>query len=138
SRSPARVTSNEAERMGMIAGVLAGFIYFVIGLPLSLATVPLRNRFIEWISTYLTDQKVQDMLRQSIDWTKETPLRTQIAVMVPQFLVVAVVIAGFTILGALLGLALFEKRKVEPPSPPPPPPPEPPYPGGFQPPPSYP
>jgi hypothetical protein len=139
ARSPARVTSNEVARVGLTAGMLAGFIYFVIGLPLTLATTPLSIRFIEWMSTVFTDPKVQDMLRQSVDMTRDTPLRTRALFMVPQFLVVGVLIAGFTVLGALLGRALFEKRRDEPPPPmSPPPPPPPPYEGGgFQPPPSY-
>lgn len=139
ARSPARVTSNEAARVGLTAGILAGFIYLVIGLPLALATTPLSLRVIEWVSTVITDPKVQDMLRQSVELTRDTPLRTRALFMVPQFLVVGVFIAGFTVLGALLGRALFEKRRDEPPPPmSPPPPPAPPYEGGgFQPPPSF-
>jgi hypothetical protein len=138
SRSPMRVTSNEGARVGMLAGVLAGIIYFFIGLPLSLATIGWRLRVLEELSNSFNNPKLQEILQQSIDWTRNASFRTQLLSMLPQFLVVAVVIAGFTVLGALLGLAIFEKRKQEPPEPPPPPPPPPPYPGGFQPPPSYP
>ena len=136
-RSPMRVTSNEAARVGLLAGVLAGVIYFFIGLPLSLATIGWRLRMLEELSNAFGNPKLQELLQQTIEQTRNAPFRTQLLWMVPQFLVISVVVAGITVLGALLGLALFEKRKDEAPPPPSPPPP-PSYPGGFQPPPSYP
>src|SRR5262249_17941587 len=63
SRSPMRVTSNEGARVGMLAGVLAGIIYFFIGLPLSLATIGWRLRVLEELSNNFNNPKLQEILQ---------------------------------------------------------------------------
>ena len=116
--SPVPVKTGDGAAVGAIAGLIGGVISVVLGIPIDLATGPM-------IKGLLID------LLRSIDPQQAEMLRTQIeasgssvASVIITSLVLAALLFVFTIIGGLIGVALFEKRK-GPAAPPPPP-----FPGG--------
>jgi hypothetical protein len=102
ARSPAE---SPAMRPRLVSGRRSsGIIYFFIGLPLSLATLAWRLRLLEEFSTRSTTQSSGDH-HGSRSTGPESPFRTQLLSMVPQFLVVGVSLriycAGHCLTGAL-------------------------------------
>jgi CDP-diglyceride synthetase len=116
--SPVPAKTGDGAAIGAIAGLIGGVISIVLGIPINLATGPIEMRL-------LLD------LVQNVDPRQAEVLRTQfeasgssVASVVITSLVLAALLFVFTIIGGLIGVALFEKRK-GPAAPPPPP-----FPGG--------
>jgi hypothetical protein len=102
NRSPNPVRSGEGAVMGLIAGVIAGAIYLAIDTPIAYA---IHGDYIEFVASQ-NPEKISAGAFFAL---------TGIAG--------AVTIIGFSIVGGLIGVAMFEKRKAYHISMPPPPPP---------------
>lgn len=116
--SPVPAKSGDGAALGAIAGAVGAVISVVLGIPIDLATGPMIKGL------------MVDLLRK-VDPAQAEVLRTQIeasgssiASVVITSLVLAALLFVFAIVGGLIGVALFEKRK-GPAAPPPPP-----FPGG--------
>ena len=103
SASPRALTVGDGARIGLLAGLIGGAIYFVVAAPIMawqmdkmverLSSTP--NFPPEWVETFL---RVQQSLG----------MRVGIALL--SSLLAALLMAGFTVLGGMLGVAIFEKR----------------------------
>ena len=119
TRSSRKQSFGDGARIGLLAGLIGGVIYFMVSAPLMawqmdkmverVAATP--NFPAEWAETFL-------QVQQSF------PMRVGIALM--SSLIASLIMAGFTVLGGMLGVAIFEKRKDGPAYPPPDPPQDPP------------
>jgi hypothetical protein len=107
-RSPRIVTAKDGARIGLYSGLIGGAIVLLIAMPLTL-----------W--------QMDRILQSMIDIMKNSPeaqsfyMRIQgdptLKVMF-SFIIAfinSVLVLGFTVLGGLLGVALFEKRRDQPP-----------------------
>jgi hypothetical protein len=136
NRSPQPVTAGEGAMIGLMAGLGGGGIYFFIGLPLSAATSGLTLRIFEGLLRGIDNPQVQEAMQQVIERLQNQSFAQRLLGSIPIFILSAIILAGFTVLGGLLGVALFEKRRGQ--APPPPPQYPPPYPPDYPPPPSSP
>ena len=110
-KSPAAVQIGEGAMLGGIAGAIGGLIYLVIGAPLSYL-----------INSTAMEMQMEQLRQSGIAF----PLAGFAFVMVGS-LVGVVVDAVLGVIGGLIGVAAFEKRKDGAGGPPPPPPPA----GGY-------
>ena len=122
TRSPVfPVSSGDGALVGLMSGAVMSVIYLVVGIPLGLlasgSTMALVQRFAESVS----DPKVREQLEQ-VRQMQGQPMAEQIAGALVQWLIVSVLAIGFATLGGVIGVAMFEKRKGQPPTMPPQPP----------------
>ncbi len=113
TRSARRLSLGDGARIGLLAGLIGGVIYLIVSAPLvawqmdalieRVSTTP--NFPSEWADTFLQVQQ-------------NFALRVGIALL--SSLIAALIMTGFTVLGGLLGVAIFEKRKEDVPPPYPP------------------
>jgi hypothetical protein len=119
-RTPRPVKSGEGAQVGLIAGLIAGAVTFVVGLPMSLFGEGFSRGFLEMISQRLNNPELQDAIQKALEASATQSPAQKLIGAIPILLMFSVVYAGFTVLGGLLGVALFEKRKDQPPPPYPP------------------
>ncbi|MEP7271036.1 MAG: hypothetical protein ABI882_06005 [Acidobacteriota bacterium] len=115
TRSPRKLSFGDGAKIGLLAGLIGGVIYLIVSAPLMawqmdkmverVAATP--NFPAEWAETFL-------QVQQSF------AMRVGIALL--SSLIASLIMAGFTVLGGMLGVAIFEKRKdgpIYPPTDPP-------------------
>jgi len=110
--SPTPASAGDGAVLGVIAGAIGAVISFVIGVPLAIAMGPtMRNMIVSLVQNI--DQRQAEMMRQQFE-----AQGTAIAPIIIQSLIGAGLLFVFAILGGLLGVPIFEKRKSTPPPPP--------------------
>jgi hypothetical protein len=118
-RTPRPVKSSEGAKIGLIAGLVAagvslflGMIYTVSGLGENV-----ESQLLSDIASRTADPEAQAMLSRIVEtMANMTPAQKFLYALVAQILFSGV-LGAFCILGGLLGVALFEKRKELPPPP---------------------
>jgi hypothetical protein len=112
--SPTPASAGDGAILGAIAGVVGGLISLIIGIPLAIASSSLmQGMMLSWI--------------ESMDPQQAQLFRTQLAASstvsgaIVNGLISAVLLFIFAIIGGLIGIPLFEKRKGGSVPPPPPP-----------------
>jgi hypothetical protein len=103
--------------LGILAGVVGGLIYVVLGVPLALA-------FGNVMGAAVTNIIAQQDPTQAEAIRAQMAASTSVAGALMNHIIGGIVLAVFATVGGLLGVPLFEKRKGGPTAPPPPP-------GGF-------
>ena len=116
--SPVPVKTGDGAAVGAIAGLIGAVILVVLGIPIDLATGPMMKGLMVDLLRRIDPQQAE-MVRVQMEASGSS-----IASVVITSLVLAVLLFVFAIIGGLIGVALFEKRK-GPAAPPPPP-----FPGG--------
>jgi hypothetical protein len=111
--SPTPANAGDGAILGAIAGIVGGLISLIIGIPLAIASSSLmQGMLLSWI--------------ESMDPQQAQMFRTQLAAgstvsgAIVNGLIQAVLLFVFAIIGGLIGIPLFEKRKGGPVPPPPP------------------
>ncbi len=105
-RSKRKLSFGDGARIGLMAGLIGGVIYLIISAPLMAWQMDkMMERFAstpnfpgEWANTFLEVQQ-------------NFALRVGIALL--SSLIASLLMTGFTVLGGMLGVAIFEKRKGE-------------------------
>ncbi len=120
--SPQPVKAGDGAMVGLWAGLIGGAIRFFVGLPIELMTGGLKLRLLERLADWTGDPKLQELVQRIIEQAQTQSLLQWLIGAVPIFIIGALILAGFTVLGGLLGVALFEKRTEPVASPPPYPP----------------
>lgn len=110
--SPTPVGSGEGATVGVLAGVVGALIYIVIGIPLAIVAQTLVMGLLLRLVESANPSQVE-MFREM--QAGQSVLRTILV-----GFVVAVLTVGFSTVGGLLGIPLFEKRKGTGDMPPPP------------------
>lgn len=111
--SPTPATPGDGAMLGALAGVVGGVISLVLGVPIAYAMGPtMRNIMVGLIENM--DPQQADMMRRQLEAGGDA-----IAPLVIQGLITAVLLFLFAIIGGLLGVPIFEKRKGGASSPPP-------------------
>ncbi len=124
-RSPVLpVTKGEGAGAGALAGIVGSLVYLVIGIPWMLLQWNNLITQMEQRSDNLTDAASREMMNQMIAMMQNHPVVISLVV----WIMFAVVAAGAAALGGVIGVAVFEKRKLPPYPPQPAYPPMTPYP----------
>jgi hypothetical protein len=111
--SPTPASAGDGAVLGVIAGALGAVIYVVIGIPIAIAMGPMMQNMIVSLMKNV-DPRQAELMRQQFE-----AQGTAIAPLIIQALIAAALLFVFAILGGLLGIPIFEKRKGGPPPPPP-------------------
>lgn len=131
NRSQTPVTVGEGAKIGAIAGVIGGGIYIVIGIPLAILT---SNFILQMTLSMLGSEAASNpLLAQYLRQLQSGSMMEQLPRIIVAGIGRAALLLGFSTVGGILAVSLFEKRKNEAgPPPPTPPPPFPPGAGGQQ------
>jgi hypothetical protein len=132
-RTPRPLRSAEGAKIGLLAGAIAAGVYLLLSLPLSLSGFMenLQMEMLNRLAEVSNDPNLQDLFRRMIEESANRTAAERIFSSLIVIIPISVLLGGFSVLGGLLGVALFEKRQSPPPAPPYPPPPYPPqYPEG--------
>ena len=112
--SPTPVSAGDGAMLGIMAGVVGAVISIILGIPIDLVMGPvMRNMMVGLIERL--DPRQADILRQQFEAAGPS-----IGSAIFGALVSAVLLCVFSIIGGLLGVPIFEKRKRGEPPPPPP------------------
>ena len=111
--SPTPATAADGAILGALVGLIGAVIHAVVGIPIAYATGPTIRNIILGLLENL-DRQQADMMRRQFEAAGDA-----IAPFIVQGLIVAVLLFIFAIIGGLLGVPIFEKRKGGEPPPPP-------------------
>ena len=111
--SPTPANAGDGAALGAMAGVIGGVVYLILGIPISMAMGPTMQRLMVDLVANL-DARQAEMLRQQFAATG-----TSIVPIIINTLIGSALLFVFSIVGGLIGIPIFEKRKAGPPPPPP-------------------
>ena len=117
NRTPRPIKSGEGAQVGAIAGVIAAGVYFFISLALIVFGVGLKfqQRMFERIAEWNNDPQFREMLQKIIEASVNQTTGQRLIASLPVLVALSLLYIGFSTLGGLLGVALFEKRRDLPP-----------------------
>jgi len=111
--SPTPASAGDGAVVGVIAGAIGAVISLVLGIPIAIAMGPVMQNMIVSLMQNV-DPSQADLMRRQFEASGNA-----IAPLIIQSLIGAGLLFVFAILGGLLGVPIFEKRKGTPPPPPP-------------------
>jgi hypothetical protein len=110
--SPTPASAGDGAVLGVIAGAVGAVVSVILGIPINLAMGPvMRNTIVSLMQNL--DPRQAEMMRQQFEAQGNA-----IGPLIIQSLIGAGLLFVFAILGGLLGVPIFEKRKGAPPPPP--------------------
>jgi hypothetical protein len=110
--SPVPATTGDGAVLGGMAGVVGALIALIIGIPLSLILgASMRGMFAGWVESM--DPGQAEAIRRQME------AGSTVAGAIVNGLILAVLLIIFAVIGGLIGIPLFEKRKGVMPPPPP-------------------
>ena len=112
--SPTPANAGDGAIVGAIAGAIGAVIYLILGIPLAIVGGAAMREMMINILTNI-DPSQADMIRRQMEAQGDN-----IAGIIVQSLIFAVLLLVFAVIGGLIGIPLFEKRKVGTMPPPPP------------------
>ncbi len=110
--SPIPATAGDGAIVGSLAGVVGAAISIVLGIPISILMSGVMNGIILSLFARLNPGQVE-MMRQQM-----AAGQTVVGAII-NGIILAVLLFVFSLIGGLIGIPLFEKRKGSPPPPPP-------------------
>ena len=111
--SPVPATAADGAVLGAIAGIVGAVISVIVGIPIALAMGPtMRNLIVSMLERM--DPQQADMMRRQLEASGDA-----IGPLIVQSVLGGGLLFVFAIIGGLLGVPLFEKRKGGTPPPPP-------------------
>src|SRR5215467_11489739 len=109
-RSQRIVTAKDGAKIGMYAGLIAGAIVLLVTLPLTLWQM---DRVLQSMIVFMKNSPEAQSFYMRIQ--DDPTLKIMFSFIIA--FVSSILVLGFTVLGGLLGVALFEKRRGLPPPP---------------------
>jgi len=113
--SPTPATPGDGAVVGAIAGVIGAVVYLVVGIPLAIVSGAAMREMMVRMMTNL-DPRQAELFRTQLEAQGDS-----IAGAVVQGFIGALLLIVFAVIGGLIGIPLFEKRKGGTMPPPPPP-----------------
>jgi hypothetical protein len=111
NRSPQRVSLGEAARITAVAGLLGAVIKLFIGMPIELATLPAQLKGLEeWAGVISNTEQKERLLEMVNNLRAMRTGQVLLNFLLPINLLGALILFGFTVVGGLLGVVLFERR----------------------------
>lgn len=120
NRAARPVKTGEGAQIGLMAALIGAAIFIVVAVPIILSGVAtdFALRMLSGVAENMDNSELREMLNRVKDEAaNQTPVQRLIG-SIPILLGQAVILGAFTVIGGLLGVALFEKRKDQPPPPP--------------------
>lgn len=112
--SPTPASAGDGAILGAIAGLIGAAISLVLGIPISYAMGPtMRNLMLSMLEN--VDRQQAEAMRRQLEMTGDA-----LGPVIINALILAVMLVFFSVIGGLIGAALFEKRKGGSVPPPPP------------------
>jgi hypothetical protein len=112
--SPTPATPGDGAMIGALAGVIGAVISLILGIPISYAMGPTMRNLLLGIVENL-DRQQAELMRRQLEASGDS-----IVPVIINALILAVLLFVFSVIGGLIGTAIFEKRKGGPVPPPPP------------------
>ena len=112
--SPVPATPGDGAILGALAGVIGAVISIILGIPINYAMGPtMRNLLLGLVENM--DRQQAEMMRRQLEMSGDS-----IAALIINALILGFLLFIFSLIGGLIGVAIFEKRKGGPTPPPPP------------------
>jgi hypothetical protein len=111
--SPTPASAGDGAVLGVIAGAVGAVISLILGIPIALAMGPVMRNMIVSLMHNL-DPRQAELMRQQFEAQGNA-----LGPLIIQSMIGAALLFVFAILGGLLGVPIFEKRKGAPPPTPP-------------------
>lgn len=113
NRSPRRLKSSDGVEIGLYAGLIGAAAFILISVPIVLSGVATRAslQMMESLMSGISNPEVQEVLSNAMAEASSQGPAKRLLTSLPFLFVQAVVQGGFAILGGMLGIYLFEKRK---------------------------
>jgi hypothetical protein len=130
------VKTGDGAVAGALAGVVGALVWLVIGIPIGLLLGEMSLSAMQKLAEVVNDPQVRDQILRGIEESRRQSVGQRLVSNLFIWFIGSVIGIGFASLGGILGVALFEKRKGQPPppttwdQPPGTPPGQPPYGGG--------
>lgn len=133
-RSPVLpVSSGDGAVVGLLAGAVGAAVYLVLGIPIGLVLNQTGISVVKGIFATMNNPEINRAMEEAIRNAQNQGLAERLAGALVGWGITSVVSVGFSTIGGLIGVALFEKRKGQyPPQGPPGYGPQGPPPGGPQ------
>jgi hypothetical protein len=122
SRTPRPVKSGEGALIGAVAGLIAAGVYLAINIPVVIFAIGERfqQALFERLGELNSNPDIQELMRkgaEAIAMNANLSPAQRLVSALPLWIVSSLLFVGFSTLGGLLGVALFEKRENQPPPP---------------------
>lgn len=112
--SPTPASTGDGAVLGALAGLVGAVVSIILGIPINYAMGPtMRNLLLGLVDRM--DPQQAELMRRQLEMSGES-----IAAVIVNAIILAVLLFIFSVIGGLIGIALFEKRKGGPLPPPPP------------------
>lgn len=123
-RAARPVSAGEGAQIGLMAGAIAAVAFIVVAVPIILSGVATNAslKMMKGLMGSITNPELQAALEDAMVQAAGQSAIERLLSSLPVLLIQVLFQGGFTVLGGLLGVALFEKRKGGQAPPPPPPP----------------
>lgn len=107
------LTSGDGARIGLFAAIVAAVAYVVVATPIILSGVAtaLSMRMMESVANNIGNPEVQGAMMEAMANAAQMGPLERLGSSIPVILIQVVLQGGFTVIGGLLGVALFEKRR---------------------------
>jgi hypothetical protein len=117
NRAPRPVRSGEGAQVGAIAGLIAAGIYLVISIPMIMFAVGegFQRYIFEQMMASINNPEFQEIMRKAMEESANQTSAQRLVSTLPYMIIFSVLSVGFSTLGGLLGVAMFEKRRGQPP-----------------------
>ena len=112
--------AGDGARIGLFAGAIAAVVFIVVAIPIILSgfATDLSMRVMESVANRVNNPELQDAMATAMAQAGEMSAIERLLSSTPILIAQVIVQGGFTVLGGLLAVPLFEKRKDLPPPPP--------------------
>lgn len=120
-RSPTLpVSSGDGAVVGMLAGVVGAGVYLVLGIPIGLVFSESGLAVVRTLFESFNNPEINRAMEEAIKSSQNRGLGERLVEALVSWLIVSVISVGFSTIGGLIGVSIFEKRKGQyPPQPPP-------------------
>ena len=118
-RSPVLPVSNgDGAVVGLLAGVVGAGVHLVLGVPISIIFNQAGLGVVKSLFDQMNDPQIRAAMDEALKAQENQGMAERLVAALLGWLVVSVISIGFSTLGGLIGVAMFEKRKgQQPPAP---------------------
>jgi len=112
--------AGDGAMLGLYAGLIGGVVFVVVAVPIILSgfATDLSIRIMENLAGSVSNPELQEAMAQVIAQVSAQGPFERLISSIPVMVVQVILQAAFTVVGGLLGVSLFERRRSVPPPPP--------------------
>jgi hypothetical protein len=111
-RSPVLpVSSGDGAVAGLLAGLVGAGVYLVLGIPISLVFNQAGLSVVRSIFDQMNNPEIHRAMEEAIRNSQNQGLAERLVGALVGWLITSVISVGFSAVGGLIGVAMFEKRK---------------------------